>query len=142
MEEFIEYNKTGGYISELTFNNGQTVNVAPNDIVVFVGPNNAGKSQSLKDINELCSDPKKQVKVISKINIKKSSKDIKALLNEIAFSSHQGSYINYQFLQHSFSSYIVEQEAVDKSLLEAFAQLQVLKGKFDETNKKYKNFSK
>ena len=38
------------------------------------------------------------------------------------------------------SSYIVEQEAVDKSLLEAFAQLQVLKGKFDETNKKYKNF--
>ena len=55
MEEFIEYNKAGGYISELTFNNGQKVNIAPNDIIVFVGPNNAGKSQSLKDINELCS---------------------------------------------------------------------------------------
>lgn len=118
MEEFIEYNKTGGYISELTFNNGQKVNIAPNDIIVFVGPNNAGKSQSLKDINELCSNPKKQVKVISKINIKKSSKDIKSLLNEIAYSSHQGSYISYQFLQHSFSSYVVEQSQSNSTFSE------------------------
>ena len=42
--------KAGGYISQLKFNNGETLDISANDIVVFVGPNNAGKSQSLKDI--------------------------------------------------------------------------------------------
>jgi len=37
----------GGYISKLIFNNGQIVDINENDIVVFVGPNNVGKSQSL-----------------------------------------------------------------------------------------------
>ena len=39
-----------GYISRLQFNNGESLDVKQDDIVVFVGPNNAGKSQSLKDI--------------------------------------------------------------------------------------------
>lgn len=39
-----------GYISCFEFNNGETVEIRENDIVLFVGPNNAGKSQSLKDI--------------------------------------------------------------------------------------------
>lgn len=51
--------KMGGYISKLVFNNGLEISIKENDIVVFVGPNNAGKSQSLKDIYELC-DNKKQ----------------------------------------------------------------------------------
>ncbi len=42
--------KAGGYISKIVFNNGSDIDLQPNDIVVFVGPNNAGKSQSLKDI--------------------------------------------------------------------------------------------
>ena len=46
--------KAGGYISKLTFNNGKELEIAANDIVVFVGPNNAGKSQSLKDIYMHC----------------------------------------------------------------------------------------
>ena len=41
------------YISKLIFNDNEELNVNQNDIVVFVGPNNAGKSQSLKDIYEL-----------------------------------------------------------------------------------------
>ena len=47
--------KTGGYISRLEFNTGESLDVKKNDIVVFVGPNNAGKSQSLKDIYTLSS---------------------------------------------------------------------------------------
>ena len=39
-----------GYISRLQFNNGESLDVKQDDVVVFVGPNNAGKSQSLKDI--------------------------------------------------------------------------------------------
>ena len=38
-------------ITEITFNDGAKFKVRPNDIVVFVGPNNVGKSQALKDIH-------------------------------------------------------------------------------------------
>ena len=58
------------YISKLIFNDNEELNVNQNDIVVFVGPNNAGKSQSLKDIYELC-DSKKPSTVISDIEIYK-----------------------------------------------------------------------
>lgn len=43
----------GGYISKLQFNTGKTLDIKQDDIVIFVGPNNAGKSQSLKDIYTL-----------------------------------------------------------------------------------------
>ena len=43
------------YISSITLNDGQIVNLKQNDIVVFVGPNNSGKSRALQDINQLCS---------------------------------------------------------------------------------------
>lgn len=40
-------------IRKLIFNNGEDeLEVSTNDIVVFVGPNNSGKSQSLKDIKK------------------------------------------------------------------------------------------
>ena len=62
--------KVGGYISEITFNNGEKVEINKNDIVIFVGPNNAGKSQSLKDIYALSEEPT-QTTVITDINIEK-----------------------------------------------------------------------
>ncbi|NGN40273.1 AAA family ATPase [Mesorhizobium sp. CGMCC 1.15528] len=34
----------------LTFSDGTTVNLHPHDIVVFVGPNNAGKSEALREL--------------------------------------------------------------------------------------------
>lgn len=38
-------------VSEIEFNDGSKVtNIGKNDIVVFVGANNVGKSQTLKDI--------------------------------------------------------------------------------------------
>ena len=45
----------GGYISKVAFNNGQSIDINKNDIVIFVGPNNVGKSQALKDIYALFS---------------------------------------------------------------------------------------
>ena len=45
--------KPGGYITNIKFNNETNVNINRDDIIVFVGPNNAGKSQSLKDIFSL-----------------------------------------------------------------------------------------
>jgi ABC-type multidrug transport system ATPase subunit len=37
------------WISELVFNNETKITLDKNEIVVFVGPNNAGKSATLKD---------------------------------------------------------------------------------------------
>lgn len=53
----------GGYISKVVFNNGQSIDINKNDIVIFVGPNNVGKSQSLKDIYELCESEKPSIVV-------------------------------------------------------------------------------
>ena len=44
----------GGYIAKVIFNNGQSIEINKNDIVIFVGPNNVGKSQALKDLYALC----------------------------------------------------------------------------------------
>lgn len=38
------------FVDSITFNSGETIPLKHDDIVVFVGPNNAGKSQSLRDI--------------------------------------------------------------------------------------------
>lgn len=44
----MNHEKAGGYISRITFNNGESLDISRDDIVIFVGPNNAGKSQSQK----------------------------------------------------------------------------------------------
>lgn len=75
--------KAGGYISQLKFNNGETLDISANDIVVFVGPNNAGKSQSLKDIYML-SEKKVPTVVVSEILIEKSAKSLSTVLSEVS----------------------------------------------------------
>lgn len=40
------------YVQNCQFSDGTTIEFEPNDIVVFVGPNNSGKSQALKDIEQ------------------------------------------------------------------------------------------
>ena len=94
--------KAGGYISKLTFNNGQKLDIADNDIVIFVGPNNAGKSQSLKDIYALSKDKVPSV-VISEITITKTTAPVSQLLSEIAEGSNQGSYTSYDILGRSMN---------------------------------------
>ena len=62
------------FVSKLVFNNGKEIHVKENDIVVFVGPNNAGKSQSLKDIWALAGDSPMGI-VIKELQIKSDSKN-------------------------------------------------------------------
>ena len=38
------------FVKSLTFNDGTSLNLTPNSIVVFTGANNSGKSQVLKDL--------------------------------------------------------------------------------------------
>ena len=43
--------------ASITFSDGNTIRFAFDDVVVFVGPNNAGKSQALRELREVLSQP-------------------------------------------------------------------------------------
>lgn len=92
--------KAGGYISQIEFNNGEKIDIAENDIVVLVGPNNAGKSQSLKDIYML-SERKVPSVVISNVLIQKENTPISTVLSKIASGNNHGSYTSYYVLGHN-----------------------------------------
>ena len=94
--------RAGGYISQITFNNGETLDISENDIVVFVGPNNAGKSQSLKDIY-LLSEKKVPSVVISDVIVSKPQHLISAKLSELFSGINQGDHITYSVMGHNFA---------------------------------------
>ena len=87
----------GGFISKIQFNDGQVLTIDKNSIVIFVGPNNAGKSQTLKDIYTL-SEEKRPSVVVSDIEIIKESGSIQTVLNKIAPRNDMGSCSRYSFL--------------------------------------------
>ena len=89
--------KAGGYVSKLVFNNGESIDVKQDDIVLFVGPNNAGKSQSLKDIYAL-SESGTPCTVISSAEFGKYSGSVTALLKRVSVKVDSGSQTRYQFL--------------------------------------------
>lgn len=96
--------KTGGYISSIQFNNGTSIDISPNDIVIFVGPNNAGKSQSLKDINALAK-MKCPTTVIADIKIRKYPGKLTTLLDSISTGIYQGRYMSYSVLGGNVAIY-------------------------------------
>ncbi len=59
------------WISEIKFSDDTTLQFEKNDIVVFVGPNNAGKSASLKEAATLLRTKNNKGKVIKDITIEK-----------------------------------------------------------------------
>lgn len=73
----------GGFISEITFKNRESITLQQNDIVLIVGPNNSGKSQFLSEIHSLSrSNP--ETLIIQNLNIEKSQIPIKNILEEIS----------------------------------------------------------
>ena len=100
-EEIVKY---GGYISKLFLNNGKEIEIKRNDIVLFVGPNNAGKSQALKDIYEIC-DTKKPSIVVKDIEIVKHNSDINAFLENVSMVNDYGTYKQYNGLGYSISTH-------------------------------------
>lgn len=93
--------KVGGYISKIHLNDGTDVDIQQNDIIIFVGPNNAGKSQSLKDIYMLASE-KQPTTVVTDITTQKYPSHIKDLLDSIAQKEVHGSTTSYNVLGHTF----------------------------------------
>ena len=59
------------YIEKILFNDSQEFTFLPNDIIVFTGANNAGKSQILRDIKLLAEKDKASTIIIKNITLKK-----------------------------------------------------------------------
>ncbi len=64
------------WISEITFSDDTSIQFDKNEIVVFVGPNNSGKSASLKESATLLKTKKKKGKVLKDIIIEKEGDEI------------------------------------------------------------------
>ena len=97
--------KSHDSVSEITFNNGEMLAVGEGDIVVFVGPNNAGKSQSLKDMYGLCGGYQNGM-VIKSLKLTKSPAcALQNLLKEIAVDRDQGDYKDFEGYRFAFNSY-------------------------------------
>ena len=94
--------RAGGYISKIVFNDGNTIEIEKNDIVIFVGPNNAGKSQSLKDIYKL-SRSKTPCTVISNVEITKYNGSLVDMLNRVSNGCYQDSHVQYNVLGHTIT---------------------------------------
>ncbi len=82
------------YISGLIFNDGNRLSVKKDDIVLFVGPNNAGKSQSLNDIYSLSENNYKGI-VITGISIEKTEGSLKLLLEAVSSKTENMDYNSY-----------------------------------------------
>jgi hypothetical protein len=118
-----EQEKPGGHISKIQFNNGEIVNIRKNDIVIFVGPNNSGKSQSLKDIFNLCQQKVAGV-VISDITIIKKKALLTPLLDSIARPIKHGSFKRYSVMGSEVSvSEIIEKNFPESSVYGDFKSL-------------------
>jgi len=64
------------WANRLTFNDGTSIDLERNDIVVFVGPNNAGKSASLKEIANLLKQKSTDSKIVKSVEISREGSDI------------------------------------------------------------------
>jgi len=77
--ETTTFAKPSASISHLKFSGGDTFELKPNEKVILVGPNNSGKSQTLREILAICQKGKKERPLaLAQLVIKKSG-DVDAL---------------------------------------------------------------
>lgn len=94
----------------ITFSDGQTLSFDDDEIIVFVGPNNAGKSAALRELMQWVARSQPQ-KVITNATLRKvgSSNDLRAYLEK--HSQQTGSFADLRFsgigynIHHSHITY-------------------------------------
>ncbi|QYF91884.1 AAA family ATPase [Massilia sp. PAMC28688] len=94
----------------MTFSDGQTLSFEEDEIVVFVGPNNAGKSAALRELQQWVSKSLKQ-KVVINAKLKKTgtSEDLRGYLER--FAQRSGDLANLTYggigynIHHSLMAY-------------------------------------
>lgn len=84
-------------ISEITFSDGSVINLQADDIVVFVGPNNAGKSASLREVQSLLGRNSPPSQVITAIKPVQSGTvdDLMAAFESHSHKSYPNGSLHY-----------------------------------------------
>ena len=68
-------------LQDITFNDGTVIKLGEEDIIVIVGPNNAGKSATLRELNLKAISSRNRTDIVEGVNLNKIAKDEEALLN-------------------------------------------------------------
>jgi energy-coupling factor transporter ATP-binding protein EcfA2 len=76
------------HFDTITFSDGTTIQLAKDDILVLVGPNNSGKSAALRELEQVFGKPQKQT-VIHAATVRKTgtTKDLRKMLRRHGRSS-------------------------------------------------------
>lgn len=112
------------YVSQITFNTGDSISLSPDSILVFVGPNNVGKSQAIRDIYAMVSEPSKGVVVNSELVDKPSVEDVSAFMKQYAVLDTRNSKFtgyNFDIYEFNYRKYPSYQEPTD-SLPDGFRE--------------------
>lgn len=93
------------WIKEITFSDNTTIEFNKNDIVVLVGPNNAGKSASLKEAAALLKSTNNKTKVLKNITIGKEGEenDLLKLLEKSTRKNYDSSSGNILYQGFGFN---------------------------------------
>lgn len=114
------------YISQITLNTGDVISLNPDSILVFVGPNNAGKSQAIRDIYGMVSDNPQGVVVNSELIDKPNVDDVSAFMKEYAVLDARHSKYNgfnfdiYEFNYKKYSDCVEAKEPLPDGFREAY----------------------
>jgi predicted ATPase len=91
------------WLSEIEFSDTSKVSISENDIVVIVGPNNAGKSVTLKEAAKMLRQKNEKGKVVLDITINKngSKEELISYISDFSQKNFQGNplpfFQGYQF---------------------------------------------
>lgn len=121
----------GIHINSLTFNDGTVLEIKPNSIIVFVGGNNSGKSQALRDIESLMHYNNDHSIVISSL-----SKVFTGVLTHENCTTILGSDINQNYGYDMISNIINDWGK------ESFSSFQECVIRLDTSNRLYTSSSK
>lgn len=83
------------FIQKITFKDGTIIELKKDDIVIFVGANNVGKSRTLKDIKDDIINESKNKKIISDIEYKADNMTEKSIRNYFEKNFKKDMYNNY-----------------------------------------------
>ena len=95
------------WISQIEFSDNKRISFSKNDIVLFVGPNNAGKSATLKESLNLLFSKSAKTKVIKSISFSTSgnSSDVRTFVEGISKIRRSATSGNIHFDGFGFSIY-------------------------------------
>lgn len=86
------------WVSNIIFNDNTSLDLNKDDIVVFVGPNNSGKSASLKEISKSIKSKADKRVILKNVTIEKEGdeQDLFKLLDNVATKSYDGGNLMYR----------------------------------------------